>query len=69
MAFTAKSDANLRFFFGLAKTLREFFYNYELGIAFGEPATPWIWLSMLNVGGQVGKGLGWRDRIAPQRTK
>ena len=31
MAFTAKSDANLHFFFGLAKTLREFFYNYELG--------------------------------------
>lgn len=42
MAFTAKSDANLRFFFGLAKTLREFFYNYELGIAFGEPATVWM---------------------------
>ena len=42
MAFTAKSDANLRFFFGLAKTLREFFYNYELGFAFGEPATPWM---------------------------
>ena len=39
MAFTAKSDANLRFFFGLAKTLREFFYNYELGIAFKESIT------------------------------